>query len=46
MALGAQLVQVLRMVMKEVLLLAPIGIIVALPISIGLGASFRASSTS
>lgn len=37
MALGAQRAQVLRMVMKEVLLLAAIGIGVALPIAVGLG---------
>lgn len=37
MALGAQRAQVLRMVMKEVLLLAAIGMGVALPIAIGLG---------
>ncbi|HEX3682779.1 MAG TPA: ABC transporter permease [Bryobacteraceae bacterium] len=37
MALGAQRAQVLRMVMKEVLLLAAIGICAALPVAIGLG---------
>lgn len=37
MALGAQRAQVLRMVMKEVLLLAAIGMGVALPIAVGLG---------
>lgn len=37
MALGAQRAQVLRMVMKEVLLLAAIGVGVALPIAVGLG---------
>lgn len=37
MALGAQRAQVLRMVMKEVVMLAAIGIVVALPIAIGLG---------
>jgi len=37
MALGAQRAQVLRMVMREVLLLAGIGICVALPLAVGLG---------
>ena len=37
MALGAQRMQVLRMVMREAVLLAVIGIAVALPIALGLG---------
>jgi ABC-type antimicrobial peptide transport system permease subunit len=37
MALGAQRQQVLRMVMKEVLLLTAIGMGVALPVAVGLG---------
>jgi ABC-type antimicrobial peptide transport system permease subunit len=40
--LGAQRAQVLRMVMKEVVLLAAIGIAVALPMAIGLGRFIQA----
>lgn len=41
MALGAQRAQVLRMVMKEVLLLAAIGVGAALPVAVALGRSIQ-----